>query len=363
MEYLIPRDFFEVFAKFNIPYRAGQEWWLVRWGMVLSLSLLAVVCLYRALGFGMITLFHLLLGSLAVPLWMGVYIIFPVTTANVFNRLRKSGAIGPYCGTSSPAPTYHKVVSRHFRRIHSPWLHIPAFLILVLFLHYSWSTLLKRWEVRSLHQLWDLDWSELVLLGLYTLIAYVGSLCLVRLVLVAIYLNLVFRSFTIKVSPLHPDGSGGLGALRQLLWLSTTMMIAGLCLIAIHSSLRLDHTYLIVLLFGDLILFPAMLTVWLALPHREMIRARDVHLQPIADEYDKNLHEAGAAFTTEPTAAIAERTERLVALQKHYDQMKDSFPTWPIEISFVGKLGATLFFPLLLSSIPALINLLTKLVP
>jgi hypothetical protein len=237
---------------------------------------------------------------------MGVYAFFPVTTASVFNRLWKAGAIGPYCGASSPSPTYQEVVSEHFRRINSPWLQIPAFLILVVFSNYQWSTMLKRWGVQSLLQLWNLDWNLLVLLGLYTLIAYMASLCLVRLVLVAISLNRVFSSFTIKVSPLHPDGSGGLGALRQLLWLSTAMLIAGLCLIALLSSRGIDHVYIFVLLFVDLILFPAMLTVWLALPHREMKRARDVQLQPIVDEYSKTIHETGSSMT-EPTADIAER--------------------------------------------------------
>jgi hypothetical protein len=359
-EIIHPKNFSEVFAKFHIPI-GEQQWWLIRWGMIVGLSLLAVVCFYGALSSGKITLFHLLLGSLAVPLWMGVYVFFPVTTASVFNRLWNAGAIGPYCGASSPSPTYQEVVSKHFRRINSPWLQITAFLILVLFWYYQWSTLLKSWGVQSLLLLWNLGWIQLVIVGLYTLIAYVASLCLVRLVLVAISLNRVFSSFTIKVYPLHPDGSGGLGALHQLLRLSNAALMAGLCIVFVLSSRAINHVFVTVLLFGFLIVFPAMLTVWLALPHREMIRARDVHLQPIADEYDKTLQETGASLT-EPTAAIAERTERLVTLQKHYNQVKGSFPTWPIEISFVSKLGLTLFLPLLLVSIPALINLLTKLV-
>ena len=63
---------------------------------------------------------------------------------------------------------------------------------------------------------------------------------------------------------------------------------------------------------------------------------------------------------TEPTAAIAERTERLVALRKCYDQVRGSFPTWPVEISFAGKLVFVLFLPLLTSLVPAVISLVTK---
>jgi hypothetical protein len=359
-EVIHPKDFSEVLAKFNMPI-GKQDWWLMRWGMIAGISLLAVVCLYVALVSGQITLFQLLLGSLAVPLWMGVYVFFPVTIASVFNQLWNAGAIGPYCGDASPSMTYQEVASKDFRQIHSPWLQIAAFLILVLFWYYQWYTLLKAWGVQSLLLLWNLDWIQLVILVVYTLMAYVAAICLVRLVLVAISLNRVFSSFTINVCPLHPDSSGGLGALRQLLGISTAILIAGLCFIASLSSRGIDHVFFLVLLFGLLILFPAMLTVWLALPHREMLRARDVQLQPIGDEYDKTLQETGASITG-PTAAIAEGTERLVTLQKRYDQVKKSFPTWPVEISFAGRLGLTLFLPLLTSFVPAVINLLTKIV-
>jgi hypothetical protein len=97
----------------------------------------------------------------------------------------------------------------------------------------------------------------------------VAFLCLVWLVLVAIALNRVFSSFTINVHPLHPDGSGGLGALHQLLWLSTAVVVAGVCFIVALSSRGINHVFFSVLLFGLLIVFPAMLTMWLALPHRD----------------------------------------------------------------------------------------------
>ena len=141
------------------------------------------------------------MGSLAFPLWMAVYVFFPTTIATVFNRLWNAGSIGPYRSDSSPAMTYQQVVTKHFRRIHTPWLPITAFLILVLFWRYQWDTLLKAWGVHSILLLRDLDWIQLVILILYALIAYVASLCLVRLVLVARSLNHVFSSFTITELP------------------------------------------------------------------------------------------------------------------------------------------------------------------
>ena len=358
-EVIHPKDFSKVLAKFHIPI-GEQDWWLMRWGMIVSVSLLSVVCFYAALVSGQMTLFQLLLRSLSVLLLMEVYIFFPVTIATVFNQLWNAGAIGPSRGASSPSMTYRQLVSKHFRRTHSPWLQITAFLILVLFLYFQEpAILLKIWGVQSLLQLWNLDWIQIVNLVLYTLIAYVACVCLVQLVLVAITLNRVFSSFTINVCPLHPDGSGGLGALRQVLLISNTLLIAGICFIASISAL-INHAFVFIFLVGLLIGFPAMLIVWLALPHREMLRARNAQLQTIVDEYSKTLQETAASIT-EPTAAIAEGTERLVTLQKRYDQVKDSFPTWPVKTSFMGRLGLTLFLPLLTSLVPALIYLVIKL--
>jgi hypothetical protein len=58
--------------------------------------------------------------------------------------------------------------------------------------------------------------------------------------------------------------------------------------------------------------------------------------------------------------AIAEGTERLVTLRKCYDQVRGSFPTWPVEISTASKLGLAVFLPLLTSLVPAVIYLVTK---
>ena len=64
-EVIHPKDFSRVLAKFNIPI-GEQDWWLMRWGMIVSVSLLSVVCFYAALVSGQMTLFQLLLRSLSV---------------------------------------------------------------------------------------------------------------------------------------------------------------------------------------------------------------------------------------------------------------------------------------------------------
>jgi hypothetical protein len=352
-EIIHPKDFYHVLAKFKVPI-GKQDWWLIRWGMIASISLLSVLCFYVAMVSRIINLHQLLLASFAVPLWMGVYFFFPITIATVFNQLWNAGAIGNYRGDSSKSMTYQDFVTKRFLLIHSPWLNITSFLILVL----VWCF---QWRVHGAPPIWDFPWIQLVISCLYTFIAYVAFLSVMRFMLVAVSINRLFLSFTINVFPLHPDGSAGLGALHHLLWISTIMLIAGLCFITSLGSRAHDSVFFIVILSGYLIVFPAIMTVWLALPHRKMIQARNVHLETIIDEYNKTLQGTSASIT-EPTAAIAEGTERLETLQKRYEQVKGSFPAWPVQISFASRLGLTLLLPLLTSFVPAVINLLTKII-
>ncbi len=60
------------------------------------------------------------------------------------------------------------------------------------------------------------------------------------------------------------------------------------------------------------------------------------------------------------TIAINEGTERLAAVQKRYEQIRNSFPTWPIEMVQLRRLAIGLILPFLLSLLPPLVDLFTK---
>jgi hypothetical protein len=57
---------------------------------------------------------------------------------------------------------------------------------------------------------------------------------------------------------------------------------------------------------------------------------------------------------------INEGTERLAALRKRYEEVHDSFPTWPIEIMQLRGLVTLLILPVLLALLPLLLDLFTK---
>ena len=80
---------------------------------------------------------------------------------------------------------------------------------------------------------------------------------------------------------------------------------------------------------------------------------RVVHRIPLTDEYERAISETMASAKGDNEAIIA-GTERLAALQKRYEQVRNSFPTWSIEIVQLRRL------PLLLSLLPSFLNVLTK---
>ena len=108
-----------------------------------------------------------------------------------------------------------------------------------------------------------------------------------------------------------------------------------------------------------LILLPAIAIGWLALPHHVMLQARNEHLQPLTEEYERVLMETRPAGDEE-TAQIVAGTERLAALKQRYELVCDSFPTWPIQVVEMRRLAVALLLPALISLLPALFDVFTK---
>ena len=184
-------------------------------------------------------------------------------------------------------------------------------------------------------------------------IAYVGFLSIVWLLRIVVSTNRLFHVFVIRVKPLHPDGSGGLGLFNYFLWISVAMMMIGICSTISLGLHGFNVTYLLAAIACYLITLPSLLTAWLALPHHVMVQVRNELLQPLTDEYERAISETMASAKGDNEAIIA-GTERLAALQKRYEQVRNSFPTWPIEIVQLRRL------PLLLSLLPSFLDVLTK---
>jgi hypothetical protein len=98
---------------------------------------------------------------------------------------------------------------------------------------------------------------------------------------------------------------------------------------------------------------------WLAVPHHVMLQARNEHLKPITEEYEQVLMETRPAGD-EQTAHIVAGTERLSALKQRYELVRDTFPTWPLQVVEMRRLTVALLLPALFSLLPALVSFFVK---
>jgi len=188
---------------------------------------------------------------------------------------------------------------------------------------------------------------------------YIICFIIIRVVLLLVFINRLFLLFTIQVKPLHSDGSGGLGSLGHIWWISVGMMFAiSLGILAVSQRFAsLGGITIIATLY--LVFILTLVIGWLALPHHMMLQARNELLQPITDEYEQAVKETLPSITGD-TATIVAGTERLTALQDRYKLLRDNFPVWPLEIVQMRRLGIVLFLPVVLSILPTLLDLLTK---
>ena len=123
-----------------------------------------------------------------------------------------------------------------------------------------------------------------------------------------------------------------------------------------------------ILLLGDITsyLFAAslLLGTWIIFPHQKMKQARHEFLLPLSIAYKQALDETRSQAMRDvaaiDVAKIKAGTKRLVALRKRYEEVRDSFPTWPIEIMQLTGLVTALILPVLLALLPLLIDLFTK---
>jgi hypothetical protein len=69
-----------------------------------------------------------------------------------------------------------------------------------------------------------------------------------------------------------------------------------------------------------------LLVTWIIFPHHVMVQARNKLLLPLTNEYERALGEMMSGEMRD-LAVINEGTERLAALRKRYEEVRNSFPT------------------------------------
>ena len=297
---------------------------------------------------------------LIIPLGLLIYLSLPNVFDDVFNALRDNHLIGgrreEVAGPESYAALLKALVFQANRRV---WvvgaLGLPAvYWIYRLGTHVSGDTTAVGSPEAQLAQ-------RLAVLIAYSPGLYSVFFSVVRLLIALVFTVRLFRSFTIQVNPLHPDGSGGLAVIGRLLLVSVLIATAIGATAVVMSLLQLSSGLnplwrMETLLLGAIyvLLTPLLLFGWLWTPHRAMQEARDRVLKSLADEFRQSIQRTMPS-AQDDAAGVKAGTERLDEIKRRYDFLRDSFPVWPIQ-GFVSRgLVATSILPFLSTVISGLI--------
>jgi hypothetical protein len=288
--------------------------------------------------------------GIAFTLIFLIYVLLPSGMAEIFTTLRANGVIGGYRQVRSASLSYEHFVEQVILWVNRRWwLGTIAILNLLVLLA---TLVLQPSDV-------PLFWQFVAFLLGYVPLLYVLSFVLLRVILLIVGINRLFVLFTMQVKPLHADGSGGFGSLGLILWVNVGMIVAVSLAVLAETQLFPYDPDLELMIAVYSVSVVALVIGWLVLPHRVMLQARTELLQPLTQEYERAIRETMPSIRGD-TAAIVAGTERLAALQKRYEQVRESFPTWPIELVQMRGLAVVLILPVLISLLPALFDVFTK---
>jgi hypothetical protein len=292
------------------------------------------------------TLSSLVQTFIIFPLLFGIYALVPTSIADLFNTLQANGVIGERRKALRGPMSYEQFLQKLVTWIDSGWWVSGSLAIVVLYFFYRVFLI----EV-------PLPTAVPLAVRISTVITflplmYATCISVIRLLLALVFTNWLFYLFTIQVKPLHPDGSGGLGVLGRILWVSIAIMLWDALLLStgfISSNMSLFSPLEILLLIAIYIaLTPSLLIGWLVLPHWVMVKARTEALLPLAHEFQQAILQTKPSAGDDSSKLVA-GTRRLSALKQRYELLRSTFPTWPVEIEQLGRLVTAVSLPVLIS--------------
>jgi hypothetical protein len=308
---------------------------------------------------------------LVLPVLTWVYLTLPDNIANHFNTLQTNKVIGNLQPNTSGVNSYSDFLSKLIAAADNFWW--VAGTMIFVSLYWLYRLLVLNPLTQSSYPLW----LQLANLVIYAPMVYSVLLTTIRLLVTLVYTNKLFQLFAVQLNPLHPDGSAGLGFLENMLKTSVYLtLFTGLGAIVLNPAFLgvnvnvfsvVEAVILSILYTGMSLTF---FIGWLLVPHNAMQDAHDIVLQSLATEFQAAIIQT-APGPDDDTNTIKAGTDRLTEINRRYQLLDSTYPTWPLEFVQVRRLvGAvsvpaliTLLWPFISKLIPALViginNLLT----
>jgi hypothetical protein len=336
-----------------------NSFWFILGSSVLSIGIFIVAYALAGIPFTPKRFLITILNIFSTVLFFWIYFQLPTYIARLFNTLVDNQVLL----LNSPRKT--TLVSHpDFLKQFSDWINSYVWLLLPLpfIVAYPAYRLFGPYVSLTPEPFWLRVLGELIDL----FIGYAVVLSIVRILVTLFFLNRSFDWFNIRINPLHPDGAGGLGILREVMWDNAGIMLGVALSFYVDSILSSRVVDIMLLIVAYAALIPLLFLSWLFIPHRAMLRARETVLQPLTEEFNKVLSKM-VPVANEETAQIAADTERLTELTKRYALWRDTFPVWPLGVAQMYQLlvafllpGLVPLFIALLAAIPQIIQFFTK---
>lgn len=198
---------------------------------------------------------------------------------------------------------------------------------------------------------------SVVLALLWVIIPFYGLvIALIYCILGILWLNRLFRRFTIYVRPLHPDRAGGLSPLGTFsLRLSYAITLIGFILVLTSITRYYVTTRQFgfapeIELIAGLVLYlslaPVVFFAPLSAAHRSMREAKENLLLKI-DETFATHYNTVQTLLDEDLAGLETRIQSFKELQELHDIVR-SFPVWPFNAESLRRFGTSWLSPIAL---------------
>jgi hypothetical protein len=283
------------------------------------------------------------------PVSLSYYLWFPTAADDVFSALKKLGVI-PHLPST-------KIVKKLPPQSLPIITGVLAILITIFAVVPGTENYVTYWRQFTstyyLHQI------------AAALVIYVTLIMVVRIAVLVRLLNTAFRRSQVNLKALHPDGSGGLGALGKLsVRTSYLIAIIGVDIVLsmilqpylLGEGLGQFEVYFTLVLFLAIYLIVAPIAFFapLATAHSAMKKAREDELLEISRRFEHE-YETLKRQLSKKDEDVAPTLERIDQLKKVH-QIVDDFPVWPLNTDTLLRFAGSVVLPFVLTIVSAVIG-------
>jgi len=300
----------------------------------------------------------LLNDDLAIPLILAYFHWIQYAGDHLFKTLTKEGIL-------TNSGSIRSILTRSSKRLQSSWAPMAATITGLIFSIYFISTFTQprgqgfiSWVFVNPAIVWIR--APMLFITIYALVMFVYDLGII-----VITLNALFRSQTIKLEPLHPDGAGGLASIGHFVSsLGYFLFIIGFAYSIriiqqnVVDSSGMDDIVTFVGLGIYLLLAPLIFFLPLQSARRAMILSRNNLLMDISKEFDTTF--------TEIHKLRSEKADHIEPLLQRHRQIEEihriveKFPVWPFNLGNIRQFFSLVLIPILPALISIAVDLLKK---